>query len=122
MTRTCRVLPPAVLLLAMGVGACQQPGQPGPMERTGAYIDRTVTDAQRGVADFSQRAGQGLDQAGRSVGAGAKQFGNDLHERLSPAADAPPPPPPPPPGSTLGSASSGTYPPGSPPAPTPVRP
>ena len=77
----------AILLLSIGVTACEEPGQPGPMQRTGAYIDRTVTDAQRGVADFSQRAGQSLDQAGRSVGAGAQRVGTTLHDSLTPAAD-----------------------------------
>jgi hypothetical protein len=83
----CGVVPLAALLLSMGVTACQEPGQPGPMERTGAYIDRTVTDTQRGVADFSQRAGQSLDQAGRSVGAGAQRAGTALHNSLMPATD-----------------------------------
>jgi hypothetical protein len=84
----------AALLLPMCVTACQEPGQPGPMERAGAYIDRGVTDARRGMADFSQRAGQSLDQAGRSVGAGAQRVGETLHGQLVPAADTPPPPPP----------------------------
>ena len=93
MTGTCRVVLVAALL-PMGVTACQEPGQPGPMERAGAYIDRGVTDAQRGVADFSQRAGHSLDQAGRSVGAGAQRVGGTLHDQLAPAADTPPSRPP----------------------------
>jgi hypothetical protein len=64
------------------------------MERTGTYINRTVTDAQRGMADFSQRAGQSLDQAGRSVGAGARRVGATLHDSLTPAADKRSPPSP----------------------------
>jgi hypothetical protein len=60
------------------------------MERTGAYIDHKVNDAQRGIADFSQRAGQSLDQAGKSVGAGAEQVGTKVHDKLTPSTDAPP--------------------------------
>ena len=89
MTRTWNVGPSAMLLL-MGLTACQEPGQRGPMERTGAYIDQKVIDAQRGVAEFSQRAGQSLDQAGRSVGSGAQRVGATVHDRLVPAADMPP--------------------------------
>jgi hypothetical protein len=88
------VVPLAILLLPMGVTACQESRQPGPMERTGAYIDRTVTDAQRGMADFSQRAGQSLDRAGRSVGASAQRAGATLHDRLIPVTDETSPPPP----------------------------
>ncbi len=86
MRGTCGAVPLAVLLVPMAITACQEPGQPGPMERTGTYIDRTVTDTQRGMADFSQRAGQGLDQAGRSIGAGAQRIGASLHDSLMPAA------------------------------------
>ena len=94
MTRTRGQVPRGVLLLFMGLTACQDPGQRGPMERTGAYIDRKVIDTQRGMAEFSQRAGQGLDQAGRSVGAGAQRVGATVHDSLMPAADEPPSPPP----------------------------
>lgn len=87
MRGTYGVVPLAVLLLPMAITACQEPGQPGPMERTGTYIDRTVTDTQRGMADFSQRAGQSLDQAGRSIGAGAQRMGASLHDTLMPATN-----------------------------------
>jgi hypothetical protein len=58
------------------------------MERTDAYMDQAVTDAQRELADFSQRAGQSLDGVGRSVGGGAQRVGGTLHDRLMPAADS----------------------------------
>ena len=93
MTSTWSVMPSAVLLL-VGLTACQDSGQRGSMERTGAYIDEKVTDAQRGVAEFSQRAGQSLDQAGRSVGAGAQRVGAKVHDNIMPAADMPPATPP----------------------------
>lgn len=82
----------AAALLGAGLTGCQEPGQPGPMERTGAHIDRMVTGAQRGIANFSQQAGEELDAAGKSVGAGAKQVGSSIHKGLTP--DSPPPPPP----------------------------
>lgn len=110
----------AVLLLSIGVTACEEAGQPGPMQRTGAYIDRTVTDAQRGVADFSLRAGQSLDQAGRSVGAGAQRVGASLHDSLTPAADRSTPP-----AGWNGQQSvttTGDYSSGSLPKPTPMNP
>ena len=115
MRGTCGVVPLAVLLLPMSMTACQEPGQPGPMERAGTYIDRTVTDAQRGVADFSQRTGHSLDQAGRSVGAGAQRVGTTLHDSLMPTADTASPPPPAtwssqPPVATTGGYSSGGLP------------
>lgn len=122
MRGTCGVVPLAVLLLPLGMTACQEPGQPGPMERTGAYIDQTITDAQRGVADFSQRAGKSLDQAGKSVGAGAQHVGTTLHDNLMPATDTTNPPAPAawtgqPQVSTTGDYSSGGL-----PKPTPVNP
>ena len=121
MRGTSSVVGLAVLLLPIGMTGCQD-GQPGPMERAGAYIDRTVTDAQRGVADFSQKAGQSLDQAGRSVGAGAQRVGTTLHDNLAPGTDRTSPPPPPawnsqPQVSTTGAYSSGEL-----PKPTPVSP
>jgi hypothetical protein len=78
----------ALVPLMVGLAACQQPGQPGPMERAGAQIDRTVAGVQRSVGEFSQRAGQEVDHAGQSVGATAQQLGTGLHDRLVPA-DAP---------------------------------
>jgi len=80
------------LVLPMGLLGCQEAGQPGPMSRTGAYIDRTVGDTQREMADFSQRAGQSLDHAGQAVGAGARRVGTTLHDGLLPTADRPPAP------------------------------
>ena len=79
-------------LLLTALAACQEPGQPGPMQRTGAQIDRAVTGAQRGIANFSLQAGQELDAAGKSVGAGARQVGSSIHNSLTPA-DPPLPPP-----------------------------
>jgi hypothetical protein len=91
------------MVALISLSACQAPpGQPGPMERAGAHVDRTVTDVQRSVGDFSVRAGQGIDQAGRSVGHAATQAGTGLHDRLAPSGAtgdaaggraAPPPPP-----------------------------
>ena len=88
MRGTRGVVPLTVWLLSMCLTGCQEPGQAGPMERTGVYIDHKIGDAQRGVADFSQRAGQSLDQAGRSIGAGAQRVGTTLHDSLMPATDA----------------------------------
>ena len=115
MTRACRVF----LVLPMGLLACQEPGQSGPMSRAGAYIDRTVGDTQREMADFSQRAGQSLDQAGQAVGAGARRVGTTLHDGLLPTADRPPAP-------DVGNNQSGltnvSYPRNGLPPPTPVAP
>jgi hypothetical protein len=84
----------ALLPMLVGLTACQEPGQPGPMERTGAQIDRAVAGAQRSVGDFSLRVGQGVDHAGRSVGATAQEVGTGLHDRLVPpdVGSAPSPP------------------------------
>lgn len=116
------MVPLAVLLLPIGVTACQEPGQPGPMERTGVYIDHKITDAQRGVADFSQRAGQSLDQAGRSMGAGAQRVGATLHDSLTPATDSTSPPPAAASGSQSVISTTPDYRSGAPPRPTPVAP
>jgi hypothetical protein len=80
--------------MLVGLTACQEPGQPGPMERAGAHIDHTVTNVQRSVGDFSLRVGQGVDRAGRSVGAAAQAVGTGLHDRLVPPDYGYPPPPP----------------------------
>src|SRR5690348_2753694 len=76
----------AVVLVLAGLSACQGPGQPGPIERAGAHLDRMVAGAQRGVGDFSLRAGQGIDDAGRSVGATTQELGTRLHDSLVPPA------------------------------------
>lgn len=122
MRAACGVVPLAALLLIIGVTACQEPGQPGPMERTGAYIDRTVTDTQRGMAEFSERAGHSLDQAGRSVGAGAQRAGSTLHDNLMPATDQTSVVPPAAPSSQPGISPAGGYSSGSLPKPTPMGP
>lgn len=122
MRGTCGTVPLAVLLVPMAITACQEPGQPGPMERTGSYIDRTVTDTQRGMADFSQRAGQSLDQAGRSIGAGAQRVGTSLHDSLMPATDTTDPSPTAVSGSQSLVAPPRDYSPGALPKPTPVAP
>lgn len=121
MTRTWSPVFAAALLV--GLAACQEPGQRGPMERTGAYIDQKVTDAQRGVAEFSQRAGQSLDRAGRSVGAGAERVGTTVHDNLMPADPPPAPPPSADPGWTQQPVSTrGNYTPTDLPAPTRMSP
>jgi len=122
MRRTCGAVPLAILLLPMAITACQEPGQPGPMERTGTYIDRSITDAQRGMADFSQRAGQSLDQAGRSIGAGAQRMGTTLHDSLTPAPDTTNPSPTTASGSPSLVSTSQDYSAGSLPKPTPMAP
>jgi hypothetical protein len=43
-----------------------------------------VAGEQRSVCDFSLRAVQGVDQAGRSVGSAARQVGTELHDRAIP--------------------------------------
>jgi hypothetical protein len=122
MRRTCGGVPLAVLLLPMAITACQEPGQPGPMERTGTYIDRSINDAQRGMADFSQRAGQSLDQAGRSIGAGAQRMGTTVHDNLMPATDTTDPSPAAASGSQSLVSTSQDYSAGSLPKPTPMAP
>jgi hypothetical protein len=122
MRAACGVVPMAALLLSMGVTACQELSQPGPMERTGAYIDRTVTDTQRGMAEFSERAGQSLDQAGRSVGAGAQRVGTTLHDSLMPATDQTSAVPPATSSSQLQVSPTGGYSSGSLPKPTSMGP
>ena len=117
MRGTCRAALLAVLLLSAGVAACEQSARPGPMERTGTYIDRKVTDAQHGVAEFSQRAGQSLDGASRSVGAGAQRAGAAVHDRLMPTGGDKPTPP----DGWAASANRG-YPSGAPPQPGPMGP
>jgi hypothetical protein len=80
----------ALLLVLIGLPACQEPSQPGPMGRAGAQVDRVVAGMQHSVGEFSLRAGQGVDQAGRSVGTAAQKVGTGLHDRLVPsvASDA----------------------------------
>jgi hypothetical protein len=82
---------PALFLGLIGLAACQQPGQPGPMERAGANIDRTVVDVQRNVGDFSRRAGQSVEKAGQSVGNTAQRVGTGVHDTLVPADPTPAP-------------------------------
>jgi hypothetical protein len=72
------------LLIAVAVSACQEPGQPGVMERTGAGIDRTMGQAQQGVGDFSLRVGRTLNQAGQSAGDAANAAGTSVHDWLIP--------------------------------------
>lgn len=122
MRGTYGAVPLAVLLLPMCVTACQEPGQPGPMERTGVYIDHKITDVQQGAADFSQRAGQSLDQAGRSIGAGAQRVGATLHDSLMPATDSTSPSPAAASGGQSLISTTADYPSGAPPRPTPVAP
>jgi hypothetical protein len=76
------------LLCAVGASGCQEPGQPGAMERTGAEVDRTMGQAQQGVGDFSLRVGRALNQAGQSVGNAANVAGTGVHDWLTPAEKA----------------------------------
>ena len=93
--RSARMGSLAMVSAVIGLSACQEAGQPGPIGRAGAHVDRAVAGAQRSVGDFGVRAGQGIDQAGRSVGAAAQQVGTGLHDRLVPSdADAGKGPPP----------------------------
>jgi hypothetical protein len=75
----------AAVLALIGLSACQEPGQPGPTERAGIQIDHAMAGVQHSVGEFSGQAGQGLDDAGRSVGAAAQQVGSRLHDWLVPA-------------------------------------
>jgi hypothetical protein len=77
-----RVASIALLLASIGLLACQEPSQPGPMERAGAHLDRVVAGMQRSVGEFSLRAGHVADEAGRSVGTAAQLVGTGLHDRL----------------------------------------
>jgi hypothetical protein len=122
MRAACGVVRMAVLLLSTSVTACQEPSQPGPMERTGAYIDRTVTYTQRGMAEFSERAGQSLDQAGRSMGAGAQRVATTVHDSLVPATDPTSAVPPAASSSQAQVSPTGDYSSGSLPKPTPMGP
>ena len=72
----------AAVLALIGLSACQEPGQPGPTEHAGIQIDHAMAGVQRSVGEFSGQAGQGLDDAGRSVGAAAQQVGSRLHDWL----------------------------------------
>jgi hypothetical protein len=74
----------ALTLVLVGPSACQEPVQPGPMERAGLEIDRVVAGVQRSVGDLGLRAGQGVDEASRSIGTAARQVGTELHDRLAP--------------------------------------
>jgi hypothetical protein len=74
----------AAALALISLSACQDRSPPGPMERAGMQIDQTMAGVQRGMGEFSQRAGQGLNDAGRSVGGAAQQVGTRLHDRLVP--------------------------------------
>jgi hypothetical protein len=80
-----------VLLAVLGTG-CQQPAQPGPMERTGAQIDQTMGRAQQGVGDFGQRVGRALGQAGQSAGDAASAAGTSVHDWLVPSGTSDQPP------------------------------
>ncbi|HEY7576664.1 MAG TPA: hypothetical protein VH855_03635 [Acetobacteraceae bacterium] len=82
----------ACLLLAVLGTGCQQPGQPGAMERTGAQIDQTMGRAQQGVGDFSQRVGRALGQAGQSAGDAANAAGTNVHDWLVPSGKPDQPP------------------------------
>lgn len=75
----------AIVFALIGLSACEETGQPGPVERAGVGIDHAIAGAERGVGEFSLRAGRGLDDAGRSVGTAAQQAGTQLHDRLVPA-------------------------------------
>ncbi len=76
------------LLFAVVASGCQEPGQPGVMERTGAKIDQTVGNAQQGVGDFGLRVGRALNQAGQSVGDAGNVAGTSVHDWLVPAEKA----------------------------------
>jgi hypothetical protein len=95
--RSARMRSLAMVSAVIGLSACQESGQPGPMGRAGAHVDRAVAGVQRSVGDFGVRAGRGIDQAGRSVGAAAQQAGTGLHDRLVPSdadgGQVPPPAP-----------------------------
>ena len=80
------------LLFAVAAPGCQEPGQPGVMERTGAEVDRTVEHAQQGVGNFGLRVGRALNQAGQSVGDAANNAGTSVHDWLIPADKANPAP------------------------------
>jgi hypothetical protein len=74
----------------LGLSACQSPDQPGPFGRAGAQIDHTVADTQRSLGDFSVRAADGVNQAGRAVGTSAQRVGSSVHDWLSPSDDRSP--------------------------------
>ena len=76
----------SVLFLALqGLSACASSDQPGPFGRAGAQIDHAVADAERGIGDFSVRVSDGVDQAGRAVGATAQRVGSSVHNWLVPS-------------------------------------
>ena len=81
----CRWTNAIWLLCSVAASGCQEAGQPGVMERTGAEVDRTVGQAQQGVGDFSLRVGRALNQAGQSVGNAANAAGTGVHDWLTPA-------------------------------------
>jgi hypothetical protein len=78
----------AIWLLTVAASGCQDPGQPGVMERAGAQIDQTMGRAQQDVGDFSLRVGRALSQAGQSVGDAANVAGTRVHDWLVPADQA----------------------------------
>jgi hypothetical protein len=82
--RSARTGTMALVLALLALSACQEPGQPGPMERAGAQIDHVTGKVTRSVGEFGVRAGEGVDQAGRSVGATAQRAGTRLHDSLVP--------------------------------------
>jgi len=61
------------------------------MERAGAQIDHVTGKVTRSVGEFGQRAGEGVDQAGRSVGATAQRAGTRVHDKLAPSDPGEPP-------------------------------
>jgi hypothetical protein len=71
-------------LALQGLIACASPDRPGPLGRAGAQIDHAVADAERGIGDFSVRVSDGVDQAGRAVGATAQRVGSSVHSWLAP--------------------------------------
>jgi hypothetical protein len=81
----CGRVYPIGLVLAVIASGCQEPGQPGPMERAGVQIDRTMGRAQESVGDLSQRVGRSLNQAGQSAGDAANNAGTSVHNWLAPA-------------------------------------
>jgi hypothetical protein len=89
--------PIAVALGGLALTCCQEPGQPGPAERAGTAIDRSINDAKRGIGEASQSVGQSLGEAARSAGGAASRFGREGHDALvppPPLASAPPAPAP----------------------------